>query len=87
MRQGVTAYHVRVEATRAETHPKVFTDVAVEHVIEGSNLAMPSVLQALTLAMTKYCPVVIMMGQATRLTHRYRVIDAATGEEHAGALE
>ncbi len=87
MRQDVTAFRVRVEANRAEEHPKVYTDVTVEYEIEGRDLSLPAVLQAMTLATSKYCPVVIMMGKATKLSHRYHVRDLATGEEHEGALE
>ena len=38
MRQEVTGYGVRVQGTRAETHPMVFTDIVVEHRIAGRNI-------------------------------------------------
>jgi putative redox protein len=84
--QDVTGYEVKVQGARAETHPMVFTDIAVEHVIEGRNLAPGPIAQALTQAASKYCPVVIMVGQAAKMTHTYRLVDTASGQEHAGTL-
>ena len=86
MRQEVTAYRVDVQGTRAETHPKVFTEITVEHVIEGRRLDASAIRQALSLADSKYCPVVIMVGQAARLTHTYHLIDVDTGQAETGAL-
>jgi putative redox protein len=87
MHQDVSAYRVDVQGTRAETHPKVYTAMTVEHVLEGRNLDRVMVRQALTLAASKYCPVVVMVGQTVPITHTYRLLDLATGKEQVGWLE
>lgn len=87
MGQDVTGYQVKVQGTRAESHPMVFTEIALEHVVEGNNLAPAPVCQALTTAVSKYCPVVIMVNQAAKMTHSYRLIDKASGQEQTGTLE
>jgi putative redox protein len=86
MRQEVTAYEVKLQGNRAESHPMVFTDIAVEHVFTGRALDAAAVRQALSAACNNYSPVVIMVGKATTITHTYRLIDADTGEEQSGTL-
>lgn len=39
MRQPVTGYRVEVRGTKAEQHPKVFTDITVEHIVAGENVS------------------------------------------------
>jgi putative redox protein len=86
-RQEVTDYRVSVEAVRAETHPKVFTELTIEHKIRGKALAVEQVRRAIATASGKYCPVVIMLGKAVPTVHRYRIVDAETGAEEAGVVE
>jgi putative redox protein len=87
LRQEVTAYRVDVQGVRVETNPRVFTEITVEHVIEGVNLSAEPIKQALAQASLKICPVVIMMSQATRVIHRYRLVDAESRAELAGTLD
>jgi putative redox protein len=87
MRQEVTDYRINVEATRAETHPKVFTEIVVEHEIRGKGLSMASVKQSIALAAGKYCPVVLMLAKSVPTIHRYRVIDVETDAEETGGVE
>jgi len=84
--QQVARYELAVGGVRAETHPLVFTDVAVEHRLEGPGLDAAVVRQALARAV-QLSPVVVMVGKAAKVTHTYRVVDSATGTETAGALE
>lgn len=86
MGQQVTAYELAVSGIRADTHPLVFTDVAVEHRIEGPGLDASVVRQALLKAI-QISPVIVMVGKASKVTHSYQVVDTATGGETAGKLE
>lgn len=74
MRQEVTAYQVLVTAERAEEHPRVFTHIAVEHVVEGHHLAEESVRRAVELSATRYCPISAMLSKAARVEHRFRIV-------------
>jgi putative redox protein len=87
MRQDVTAYRVSVRGDRVETHPKVFSEITVEHVVEGNQLDAATVRRALTIASTQLCPVVVMVGKGTRVTHIYRLIDAATRSAETGRID
>ncbi len=84
--QQVTRYELGVSGVRAETHPLVFTDVAVEHRLEGPGLDAAVVRQALGRSVG-LSPVVVMVSKAAKVTHAYRVLDTTTGSETAGALE
>jgi len=72
----VTNYEVFAHGVRAETYPLVFLEIDVEHVITGRGVRKPSVERAIELAETRYCIVSIMLGKATKLTHRYRILEA-----------
>jgi putative redox protein len=76
MRQDVTDYEVRVHGERAETHPMVFEDITVEHVVTGHDVDPAAVQRAVELSETRYCGAGAMLGKTARLTHRYRVIQA-----------
>ncbi|HYK86643.1 MAG TPA: OsmC family protein [Ktedonobacteraceae bacterium] len=74
-REDVTHYEISVRGTRAETHPKVFEEIAVEHIVTGHAVHPQSVERAIELAETRYCGVSIMLGKAVKLTHTYRIIE------------
>jgi len=86
MRQDVTSYEVRVSGERASEHPKIFTNIRVEHVVRGRQLNVDSIKHAVELSATRYCPAVAMLGEAARIEHTYRVIDDNTAEEQTGTL-
>ena len=72
--QNVTHYEVRVHGKRAETHPQVFTEITVEHVLTGHNISPIAVERAIELAETRYCTVSVMLSKVVPLKHIYRII-------------
>lgn len=86
MRQDVTDYRVHVRGVRAETHPRVFTAITVEHVVRGRNLNPTFIKRAIGLSASRYCSASAMLARAARVEERYHVIDEATGTETTGAL-
>jgi len=75
MRQNVTQFEVRVDAPRSSEHPKVFTSAVITYVISGKNLAENSVLRAIELSATKYCPVETMLSQAFPMDLHYEIYE------------
>ncbi|MBI4787590.1 MAG: OsmC family protein [Chloroflexi bacterium] len=73
-RQEVTGLEVRVEGTRAETYPMVYTDIQVTYVVRGKNVSQKAVEDAIQLSETKYCSASAMLGKAARITSRYEVL-------------
>lgn len=76
MRQNVTAYEVNVSGERAPNHPKVFTDIFVEHVVTGHGLDDNMVKKAVQLSQHKYCGASAMLGAVAKLEHTCRCVEA-----------
>ncbi len=77
-RQTVSHYSINVFANQAQEHPRVFTEIVVEHVVEGESVDPKAVARAIELSITKYCPVHIMLSGATKIDHVYRVTGTAS---------
>lgn len=65
-----------IDATRAETDPKVFTKIHVHFIITGKALDPKRVEQAVKLSAEKYCSASIMLGKVAEITHDFEVIEA-----------
>jgi putative redox protein len=61
MRQDVTGYRIEVDGTRADDHPRVWTEITVRHIVEGNNLSREMVERAVSLSEEKYCSVAAML--------------------------
>ncbi len=77
-RQQVTDCWVDLEATRAETEPKVFTAIHLHFVVVGRGLAENHVKRAVELSAEKYCSASIMLGRGgVAITHDYELRETA----------
>lgn len=74
-RQDVTAYAVRVRGERAETDPKVFTQITVEHIITGHRISPEAAARAIELSETKYCGAGAMLGATAALKHTFCIVE------------
>ncbi len=72
-RQPVQGCRVEVEATRADTDPKVFTAIHLCFVLRGRMLSEKHVARAVSLSAEKYCSASIMLGAAATITHSHRI--------------
>ncbi len=72
-RQPVTDCVVEVEGQRADTDPKVFTDIHLKFVVTGKGLAANQVERAVKLSAEKYCSASIMLSKAANITHSFEV--------------
>ncbi|RCS57568.1 OsmC family protein [Parvibium lacunae] len=76
-RQDVRGCSVRLEATRAETEPKVFTRIHFHFIVRGRQLNPVHVARAISLSHEKYCSASIMLAKTAELTHDYEIVDDA----------
>lgn len=74
-RQDITSYDIRVHGVRADEHPRIFTEITVEHIVTGRHVDPAAVAHAIELSEAKYCGVGAMLGKAARLTHLYRIVE------------
>ena len=73
-RLNVTGLEVRVEGTRAETHPMVYTCIDVVYTVRGKDIPPRAVEQAIHLSEEKYCGAGAMLGKTAKINSRYEII-------------
>jgi putative redox protein len=74
-RQEVTNYDIRITAQQADEHPRVYTQIELEHVVAGRNIDENAVARAIELSETKYCPVSAMLRGTVQIHNRYRIVN------------
>jgi len=75
MRQDLIQCETKVNAVRANDHPKVFTDIHIQFVIKGKDLDQNKVEKAITLSAEKYCSASIMLGKTASITHDFEIVE------------
>lgn len=80
-RQQVTAYEVKVDADRAEEHPKVFTEARIEYHVTGKAVSEKAVVRSIELSATQYCPAQGMLDKLIPIQLKYYIYeDQGNGE-------
>ena len=74
--QKVTGFEIKLHGDRAETHPKVYTDITVEYIVTGTNLDPEAVNRAVELSETKYCSVNAMLRKTANITTKVTIKEA-----------
>lgn len=80
-RQDVTDFEVRVDAPRAEDHPKVFTRASIEYLVTGHNIEEAAVVRAIELTSESYCPAQAMLGKVMPIELCYKIFEDENGEK------
>jgi putative redox protein len=75
-RQPIADCVAEVEATRADTDPKVFTKIHVHFIVSGKALDPKRVEQAIKLSAEKYCSASIMFGKVAEVTHDFEIVES-----------
>ena len=75
-RQQVTSYEVKVHGTRADTHPRVYVEVTVEHIVSGHDIDPQAVSRAIELSSSKYCSVSQTVAKTAKITTSFRVLES-----------
>lgn len=78
-RQEILDFDMEIEATRAESAPKVFTGIHIRYILKG-DLDPDKVRRAIVLSKEKYCSASIMLGKTATITFSYVV----NGMEYEG---
>jgi len=64
---------IKVSGKRADTHPKVFTDINVTYLIWGEKIKEKDVEQAIRLSEEKYCSVSAMLKKTAIINSDYKI--------------
>lgn len=79
MRQNIHGVELEIKGTRAEEHPKVYTDVELVYIVRGEDIDPKMVEKAISLSKGKYCSASIMFRQAgVNIETSYRIEEAET---------
>ena len=76
-RHDVLRCDVEMTAQRAETDPKVFTQIDLRFIVRGRNLPVAVVERAVRLSHEKYCSATAMLEKTARINLAVEVIDEA----------
>ena len=75
MRQDLSHCETKINAERANEHPKVFTDIHIHFVVKGKDLDPKKVDKAIKVSAEKYCSASIMLGKTAKITHDFEVTE------------
>ena len=72
-RKEISDCRIEISSTRADDHPRVFTDIRVHFIISGTDLKAAQVERAINLSAEKYCSASIMLGKTAEVTHTFEI--------------
>jgi putative redox protein len=74
-RQEITDCEIKITSQRADSDPKVFTDIQLHFIVSGRNLKQKQVERAIKLSAEKYCSASIMLGATANITHDFEIVN------------
>jgi putative redox protein len=77
-RHDVSDCRVEVRAERAETDPKVFTQIEMKFTVAGRQLSRLAVERAVQLSQEKYCSATAMLAKTATIAHTIEIVEAGT---------
>lgn len=80
-RQPVTDCVVDADGRRADSVPRVFTDIHLHFTVTGNGLSTAQVQRAVQLSAEKYCSASIMLSRSVNMTHDFEIRDTASVPE------
>ena len=72
-RQPITDCVVDIQSERADSDPKVFTQIHMHFIVTGKGLKREQVERAIKLSADKYCSASIMLGKTADITHDFEI--------------
>ena len=72
-RQDLVDCEVEIEAERADSIPKVFTNIHLHFIVSGNDLDPKKVEKAVSLSADKYCSASRMLEKTAAITHDFEI--------------
>ncbi len=76
-RHDVRGCSVKLTSQRAETDPKVFTQVNMHFTVTGKAIPAAAVERAIAMSHDKYCSASIMIGKTAEITTSFELVESA----------
>jgi putative redox protein len=73
-RQQVTDVQVKVEAERADEHPRVYNEIKLEYIVRGHKLSEKAVVDSIELSEKKYCSASAMLAKSAEMSYSYQIV-------------
>lgn len=74
-RHQIKGCTVQLQSTRAETEPKVFTNIHMHFTVTGTGVPPAAVERAIALSHEKYCSASVMLGKTAAITTSFEVVE------------
>lgn len=74
-RETVTDCVVEVDADRAATDPKIFTQIRLRYIVSGKSLDRKKVERAVNLSAEKYCSASAILNKSAQITHTVELVE------------
>ena len=75
-RHDVRGCSVQLSSQRADTDPKVFTQINMHFTVTGKGIPAAAVERAIAMSHEKYCSASIMLGKTAQITTSFEVLEA-----------
>ncbi len=75
-RHDVRGCSVKLSAERADTDPKVFTQIHMHFSVAGKGIPAAAVERAIAMSHEKYCSASIMLGKTAQITTSFELAEA-----------
>ena len=75
-RHAVKGCSVQLKADRAETDPKVFTNIHMHFTVTGKDLPPAAVERAIAMSHDKYCSASIMLAKTADISTSFELVEA-----------
>ena len=73
-RHDVRGCSVKLSSERADTDPKVFTEIHLHFVVTGKDVPTAAVQRAIEMSHDKYCSATIMLSKTAEVTTSFEVV-------------
>jgi putative redox protein len=73
-KQNIRGLDITVKGGQADTHPKKFTDIALEFIVTGKDVSEEAVKRSINLSMNKYCSVKASLEGSAKVSFSYRIM-------------
>lgn len=73
-KQHITGLEIGIKGEQADTHPKKYTDIALEFIVRGKNISEEAVKRSIELSMNKYCSVKASLEGSAKIRFSYKII-------------
>jgi putative redox protein len=74
-REPLSSLQVKVDADRAESHPRVYKKIHIEYIAYGKGISEKALVRSIELSEKSYCSVSAMLQKTAEITSSYKIVE------------